>query len=68
MQGHVAEAIRQVVYDPALRERLIERGFQRVKQFDWEESARNVMRVYEGLVGREDRKNEEAEGVCQILC
>lgn len=50
--GALVEAIRQVVYDPALRERLIERGFQRVKQFDWEESARNVMRVYEGLSGR----------------
>jgi|GEM_PF-656011 len=49
----LALTIWRVVYDAPLRERLIDRGLERVKQFDWDESARKVMEVYEGLTGQE---------------
>ncbi|MCX7786468.1 MAG: glycosyltransferase family 4 protein [Spirochaetes bacterium] len=46
----LAEAIQRVVYDSNLRKRLIEGGFERVRMFDWDVSARRVMEVYERLV------------------
>jgi len=49
----LALAIRRVVYEPPLRKRLIDRGLARVRQFDWDESARKVMEVYEGLAGQQ---------------
>lgn len=51
----LALTIWRVVYEAPLRERLIEKGIARVKQFDWNESARKVMEVYEGLTGQEQR-------------
>jgi glycosyltransferase involved in cell wall biosynthesis len=49
----LALAIRRVVYEPPLRKRLIDRGLARVRQFDWDESARKVMEVYERLAGQQ---------------
>ena len=49
----LALAIQRVVYEPPLRKRLIDRGLARVRQFDWDESARKVMEVYEGLAGQQ---------------
>ena len=49
----LALAIQRVVYEPPLRKRLIDRGLARVRQFDWNESARKVMEVYEGLAGQQ---------------
>ena len=46
----LAQAIWRVVYEAPLRERLVTEGIRRVKQFDWSESARKVMEVYEGLI------------------
>jgi glycosyltransferase involved in cell wall biosynthesis len=49
----LALAIQRVVYELPLRKRLIDRGLARVRQFDWDESARKVMEVYEGLAGQQ---------------
>ena len=46
----LAEAMAQVTGDPELRARLVEAGFRRLPLFDWDESARKVMGVYEGLL------------------
>jgi glycosyltransferase involved in cell wall biosynthesis len=49
----LALAIWRVLYELPLRKRLIDRGLARVRQFDWDESARKVMEVYEGLAGQQ---------------
>ncbi len=46
----LADAMYRAVYDQPLRKQLIQRGLERVKLFDWDESARRVLEVYEGLV------------------
>jgi glycosyltransferase involved in cell wall biosynthesis len=43
----LAEAIRQVLTDPSLRRRLVERGLRRAAQFSWERCARETEQVYE---------------------
>lgn len=51
--GSIARAIHHVITDDSTRRRLIERGRQRARQFSWERSAREVVRVYERVL--EDR-------------
>ena len=43
----IAEAISRVVEDQKLRSQLVELGHQRVKEFDWENTARGVVSVLE---------------------
>jgi|Deesub1362A_J573_1020465.scaffolds.fasta_scaffold00599_15 glycosyltransferase involved in cell wall biosynthesis len=43
----MAEAIYRVITDEKLRERLIKKGYERVKQFSWEKTARETLRVFE---------------------
>lgn len=47
----ISRAIRQVLLDEALRQRLIELGRQQVEKFSWEESVRRVLRIYEEVLG-----------------
>jgi len=42
----LAMAIYQVVTDANLRERLIQKGYQRVQMFSWEKTARETLRVF----------------------
>jgi glycosyltransferase involved in cell wall biosynthesis len=44
--GAIADAMRRVLDDPALRADLIRRGCQRVKAFSWERSVARVCEVY----------------------
>src|SRR6185436_6347589 len=43
----IADAIEQILNKPALREELRVRGLERAKIFDWQETARKTLRVYE---------------------
>ena len=45
--GEMAEAIYRVITDEKLRESLIKKGYERVKQFSWEKTARETLRVFE---------------------
>ncbi|MEW6544048.1 MAG: glycosyltransferase family 1 protein [Nitrospirota bacterium] len=47
--GQLGEAIVQVVEDPALRASLKAKGFDRVKQFTWERTARRTLALYQEL-------------------
>ncbi|HXT69894.1 MAG TPA: glycosyltransferase family 1 protein [Vicinamibacterales bacterium] len=42
----IADAIARVLNQPGLRAELVERGFERVKQFSWERSVARVRQVY----------------------
>ncbi len=42
----IARGIREVLLDPALRQRLVLQGFEQVKKFSWERAAREVHRAY----------------------
>lgn len=43
----IAAAIEQILYKPALRDKLRVRGLERAKMFDWQETARRTLSVYE---------------------
>ena len=48
----LASAMRCCLQDPALRGRLIERGFANVRRFSWEETARQTLAVYQKVMRR----------------
>jgi glycosyltransferase involved in cell wall biosynthesis len=58
----MAAAIHDVLTDGALRERMIERGFQRVRAFSWAASARQHASVFEEALTLGDRRFAEAAG------
>jgi len=39
--------LHRVLLDQALREKLKQRGYEQVKNFSWDESARKILKVYE---------------------
>jgi glycosyltransferase involved in cell wall biosynthesis len=45
-----AQAMTRVIDDAALREDLRRRGVLRAKAFSWEQSARDLLRLYQGLM------------------
>jgi glycosyltransferase involved in cell wall biosynthesis len=49
--GGMAEKIRRAVEDPGLRVGLIERGLARARQFTWQRTAEETLRVYDEVVG-----------------
>jgi glycosyltransferase involved in cell wall biosynthesis len=44
--GAIADAMRQVLTDPALRAELQRRGFARAREFSWERSVDRVREIY----------------------
>jgi glycosyltransferase involved in cell wall biosynthesis len=46
----IADAMRRVLTQPALREDLRQRGLLRVKEFSWERSVRRVRDIYEEVL------------------
>jgi glycosyltransferase involved in cell wall biosynthesis len=49
----LARALHDVLFDHALRSRLIDRGFDRSRQFIWHEAARQTARVYDRVLARQ---------------
>ncbi len=47
----IADAIRRVIDDPKRRQRLIKQGSERVKQFSWDQTARQTLAVYKEVLG-----------------
>jgi glycosyltransferase involved in cell wall biosynthesis len=47
----IMRATHRVLVDPALREKLKQRGYEQAKCFSWDASARSVLRVYEEVAG-----------------
>ena len=42
----IAETVRRILAEPGLRHELVQRGEQRLKDFSWEKSAREMLAVY----------------------
>ncbi len=47
----IASAIKKVLTDPKLRESLIKKGFERVKRFSWEKTAKKTLQIYQEIAG-----------------
>ena len=47
----IAEAVYQVLSRSSLREKLVEKGLERVKHFSWENIAKKTLAVYQGVYG-----------------
>ena len=45
----LADAMKQALIDPALRARLVERGFRQAARFSWKDAARRLLDVYNRL-------------------
>ncbi len=43
--AQIAEAVKQVIDDKLLRDKLIQLGYANVKRFDWEKCARETLKV-----------------------
>jgi glycosyltransferase involved in cell wall biosynthesis len=50
----IMRATHRVLVDPALREKLKLRGYERSKHFSWDESARRILKVYREVAGAPD--------------
>lgn len=46
----MAEKIRMVLDDKALRQQMVAKGLERVKEFSWEKCAREILKVYEEVL------------------
>lgn len=49
--GDIASALSRVLLDEPLRQRLVGSGYERVKQFTWERTARATLEIYRGVLG-----------------
>ena len=45
----IAEKIKKVIEDKTLREEMIQKGYQQIKKFSWEKTARETLQVLEQL-------------------
>jgi len=43
----MAQGLQKILTDEDLHTQLTEKGFERVKQFSWEETAHQIMQVFE---------------------
>jgi glycosyltransferase involved in cell wall biosynthesis len=48
----IAAALARVLHDGDLRQRMVDQGLERARQFTWERAARNVLSVYREVAGR----------------
>jgi glycosyltransferase involved in cell wall biosynthesis len=53
----IMRATHRVLIDPALREKLKLRGYERSKHFSWDESAQRILKVYREVAGAPDNNN-----------
>jgi alpha-1,3-rhamnosyl/mannosyltransferase len=42
----LAQLMHRIITEPALREKLIEKGFKRVQRFSWDRTAQETLQVY----------------------
>jgi glycosyltransferase involved in cell wall biosynthesis len=40
-----------------VREKIIEKGIERAKEFTWERAAKEVLNIYEELIGQHNRED-----------
>ena len=47
--NEISEAIKLILDNPSLREKLVEQGYEQAKKFTWEAAARKMLQVFEAL-------------------
>ncbi len=57
----IMRALHRVLVDQALRDRLKVRGYEKAKQFSWEASAQQILRVYREVADRQPARTELAD-------
>jgi len=57
----IMRALHRVLVDHALRDRLKVRGYEKAKQFSWDASARQILRVYREVAERQPTRTELAD-------
>ena len=60
--AELTEAMRKVLSDSELRQRMREKGLERARQFTWEETARRTLRVYEEAYALAQGRTAETGG------
>jgi glycosyltransferase involved in cell wall biosynthesis len=48
----IADGVKRALEDEILRSDLIERGYRRVKEFTWEKTARETLRIFDEILGK----------------
>ncbi len=51
-------ALHRVLVDQALREKLKHRGYEQATKFSWDDSARQLLKVYEDVAGNPRASSE----------
>jgi glycosyltransferase involved in cell wall biosynthesis len=62
----IMRGLHRVLIDPAVRERLKQRGYEQAKKFSWDDSARKILSVYEEVASAKIRRRartQEATGL-----
>jgi glycosyltransferase involved in cell wall biosynthesis len=49
-ENSIRETVEKVLYDETVRKELIAKGYERVKEFSWEKTARETRKIYESLL------------------
>jgi len=58
----IAAAVEEVINKPDIRNELRVKGFARAKMFDWQQTARRTLRVYEQVAARTTKTEQRQVG------
>ncbi len=56
----IAEGIESILTNPKRRQELIQKGLERARQFTWERTAEQVLKIYEAVAARRENHNAGA--------
>jgi glycosyltransferase involved in cell wall biosynthesis len=59
----IMRALHRVLLDQAVREKFKQRGYEQVKKFSWETSARQIIAVYEAMAGKQEKDRHYAKAM-----
>jgi glycosyltransferase involved in cell wall biosynthesis len=59
----IMRALHRVLLDQPVREKFKQRGYEQVKKFSWETSARQIIEVYESVAGKRDKVRHYAKAM-----
>src|SRR5437879_13809933 len=59
----IMRALHRVLVDQALREKLKHRGYEQATKFSWDDSARQLLKVYKDVDGNQREDSPEGDDV-----
>ena len=59
----IMRALHRVLLDQPVREKFKQRGYEQVKKFSWETSARQIIAVYEAVAGKQEKDRHYAKAM-----